>query len=35
LRGDFGNGVERRRALSDEYEVIQAKVNEFYRNKNN
>lgn len=35
LRGDFGNGVERRRALSDEYEIIQAKVNEFYRNKNN
>jgi hypothetical protein len=35
LRGDFGNGLERKRALGDEYAVIQAKVNELYRNKNN
>jgi len=34
LRGDFGNGLERKRALGDEYAVIQAKVNELYRNKN-
>jgi hypothetical protein len=35
LRGDFGNGLERKRALGDEYDVIQAKVNELYRSKNN
>ncbi len=35
IRGDFGNGLERKRALGDEYAVIQAKVNELYRNKNN
>ncbi|MCF8451792.1 MAG: hypothetical protein K9G42_01240 [Pedobacter sp.] len=35
LRGNFGNGLERKRALGDEYAIIQAKVNELYRNKNN
>lgn len=35
LRGDFGNGLERKRALGDEYAIIQAKVNEFYKNINN
>jgi hypothetical protein len=35
LRGKFGNGLERKRALGDEYAIIQAKVNELYRNKNN
>jgi len=35
LRGDFGNGLERKQALGDEYAVIQAKVNEWYKNKNN
>jgi len=35
IRGDFGNGLERKRALGDEYAEIQAKVNEFYSAKNN
>ena len=35
LRGDFGNGLERKQALGEEYAVIQAKVNELYKNKNN
>jgi cytoskeletal protein RodZ len=35
IRGDFGNGKDRMQALGAEYNVIQAKVNEFYRNKNN
>ena len=35
LRGDFGNGLKRKQALGEEYAIIQAKVNEFYRNKNN
>jgi hypothetical protein len=35
LSGNFGNGLERRRALGDEYAAIQAKVNELYKNKNN
>ncbi len=35
LRGDFGNGLERKQALGEEYAIIQAKVNELYRNKNN
>lgn len=35
LRGDFGNGLERKQALGEEYAIIQAKVNEFYRNKFN
>lgn len=32
IRGDFGNGQERRLKLGDQYDVIQAKVNEMYRN---
>jgi hypothetical protein len=35
IRGDFGNGLERKQALGEEYAIIQAKVNELYRNKNN
>ena len=35
LSGDFGNGLERKRALGDEYAAIQAKVNKLYKNKNN
>ena len=35
ILGDFGNGKDRMQALGAEYDVIQAKVNEFYRNKNN
>ena len=35
LRGDFGNGLERKQALGEEYAIIQAKVNEWYKNKNN
>lgn len=31
IRGDFGNGKERKLALGPEYGVIQAKVNEMYR----
>jgi hypothetical protein len=35
LRGDFGNGSERKQALGEAYNEIQSKVNELYRNKNN
>jgi hypothetical protein len=28
IRGDFGNGAERKRALGSEYDVIQKRVNE-------
>ncbi|MFN5209686.1 MAG: hypothetical protein ACK5D8_09365 [Bacteroidota bacterium] len=35
IRGDFGNGIARKQALGEEYALIQAKVNELYRNKNN
>jgi hypothetical protein len=35
LRGDFGNGLERKQTLGEDYAVIQAKVNELYRSKNN
>lgn len=31
IRGDFGNGTERKQALGSEYNVIQSKVNEMYR----
>jgi hypothetical protein len=34
LRGDFGNGLERKQALGEEYAVIQAKVNEILKDKN-
>jgi hypothetical protein len=34
MRGVFGNGAKRKRALGEEYSVIQAKVNELYQNKN-
>lgn len=33
IRGDFGNGMERKRALGDDYAIIQAKVNEFLKLK--
>lgn len=33
IRGDFGIGRERKRALGSEYSAIQAKVNELYKNK--
>ena len=33
LDGVFGNGTDRKNALGAEYEAIQAKVNEMYRNK--
>ena len=33
IDGVFGNGVDRKRALGAEYEAIQSKVNEMYRNK--
>lgn len=32
IRGNFGNGAERKRALGSEYNAIQSKVNEMYRN---
>ncbi len=32
IRGDFGNGTERREKLGDQYDEIQTKVNEMYRN---
>ena len=35
ISGDFGNGKDRMKALGEEYAIIQAKVNELYRNKNN
>lgn len=31
IRGDFGNGQERKDKLGSEYETIQSKVNELYR----
>lgn len=31
IRGTYGNGLERKQKLSDEYTVIQNKVNEMYR----
>jgi hypothetical protein len=31
IRGDFGNGIERKNALGNEYKEIQKKVNEMYR----
>ena len=34
IRGDFGNGMDRKNALGSEYNVIQSKVNEIYLNKN-
>jgi len=33
LRGEFGVGIERKRALGSDYPSVQAKVNEMYRNK--
>lgn len=32
IRGDYGNGLERKQKLGDKYTVIQNKVNEMYRN---
>ena len=32
IRGNFGNGIDRKNALGNEYAVIQAKVNELLRN---
>lgn len=32
IRGDFGNGQERKDKLGDQYAEIQSKVNEMYRN---
>ena len=32
IRGDFGNGMDRKKALGSEYDVIQSKVNEIYLN---
>jgi len=34
LRGDFGNGLDRRKALGADYAEIQAKVNEILKYKN-
>lgn len=34
IRGDFGNGLDRKNALGSEYNAIQSKVNEIYLNKN-
>jgi hypothetical protein len=34
IRGDFGNGAERINNLGSEYNAIQSKVNEMYRNGN-
>ena len=31
IRGTYGNGLERKQKLGDEYTVIQNKVNEMYR----
>ena len=31
IRGNYGNGAERKEALGNRYEEIQAKVNDFYR----
>ncbi len=32
IRGDFGNGLDRKNKLGSEYEDVQRKVNEMYRN---
>lgn len=32
IRGNFGNGADRKRALGSEYNAIQGKVNDMYRN---
>ena len=32
IRGDFGNGIERKNALGEDYRQIQDKVNELYKN---
>lgn len=32
IRGNYGNGADRKRALGSEYDAIQGKVNEMYRN---
>ncbi len=32
IKGDFGNGIDRKRTLGSEYQEIQNKVNELYRN---
>lgn len=32
IRGNYGNGADRKQALGSEYEAIQSKVNEMYRN---
>lgn len=32
IRGNYGNGADRKRALGSEYDAIQSKVNEMYRN---
>jgi flagellar biosynthesis/type III secretory pathway M-ring protein FliF/YscJ len=34
IRGDFGNGAERINKLGSEYNAVQSKVNELYRNGN-
>jgi hypothetical protein len=34
IQGRFGNGLERKRLLGTDYEIIQAKVNEIYRSGN-
>lgn len=31
IRGDFGNGQERKERLGSDYAVIQGKVNDMYR----
>lgn len=31
IRGDFGNGLERKERLGSDYAVIQSKVNDMYR----
>jgi len=33
IRGDFGNGAERKQTLGNEYDAIQQRVNEIYREK--
>lgn len=32
IRGEFGNGIDRKNALGSEYSIIQSRVNEMYRN---
>ena len=34
IRGDFGNGAERRKNLGSNYDKVQAVVNKMYRNGN-